>query len=311
MSHPLAPPFILFTWNAVVAKLLNRNVILPKFHCYIDKEPSCFLDSIFDPALTRELDVYENAFLHSSNVPAEHLRRATLVMPDFDSGIKVSTMKELMFQLQGFDEVPLLAIEFPKMDQDGKHYALSSISDRYGIGIWRMRAFWACVRACTLKKKWQQVRPRTFSIFLNSKTLLLSYSIRCEKENLMRGKNSFLPLRADCGCMPWLIIFLQACSVGPWSVRKPSGEGCAVQRRGVGQLDEFPSQLHQGWRLWFCVRFDCASSLQILDSKIKGVKGKGDHWFVNAELFSRSYRLRSHFTSFPMILRSLILRIST
>lgn len=128
-----------------MAKLLNRNVILPKFHCYIDKEPSCFLDSIFDPALTRELDVYENAFLHSSNVPAEHLRRATLVMPDFDSGIKVSTMKELMFQLQGFDEVPLLAIEFPKMDQDGKHYALSSISDRYGIGIWRMRAFWACV----------------------------------------------------------------------------------------------------------------------------------------------------------------------
>jgi hypothetical protein len=117
-----------------MAKLLNRNLILPKFHCYIGQPASCLLDAIFDPVLTREIDVYENAFLQSPNVPSDHLRRATLSLPDFDSAVKIGTMKDLLFQLQGFTAVPLLVLEFPKMAKDGKHYSLNSISDRYENG---------------------------------------------------------------------------------------------------------------------------------------------------------------------------------
>ena len=115
----------------MVAKLLNRNLILPKFHCYIGRPAQCLLDAVFDPALTRELDVYENAFLQSPDVPTEHLRRATLSLPDFDSAVKVATMKDLFFQLQGFAEIPMLVLEFPKMAKDGKHYSLNTLSDRY------------------------------------------------------------------------------------------------------------------------------------------------------------------------------------
>lgn len=85
---------------------------------------------MFHPNLTLELDVYENSFLRNPLIPQAQLQRAKLVLPDMDSTLKVGNMKELLFQVKGLQDIPLLEIQFPKVLNDGKHYSLGSIGDK-------------------------------------------------------------------------------------------------------------------------------------------------------------------------------------
>ena len=52
----------------VLGKILNREVILPLFHCYIGEPPSCLLDVLFDPlSFSSNLTYLEHSFFSSAS----------------------------------------------------------------------------------------------------------------------------------------------------------------------------------------------------------------------------------------------------
>jgi len=107
-----------------IAKVLGRSLILPKFHCYVGEPPTCNIDALFDPSMTEALDVFENSFLRNPQVPHENLRRKKLALRRFTS------IAELVDYLEKINNMPLIDLTFPKVEEDGTHLSLEMLDDR-------------------------------------------------------------------------------------------------------------------------------------------------------------------------------------
>jgi hypothetical protein len=102
----------------VLSKVLQRHLIVPKFHCYINEPAGCYLDAVFDtyPLFSSffvylvlviillyfltfdryglaELGYFENSLLRNPLVPAENLQSIKIYLP---------TMEETVSYLHSF-----------------------------------------------------------------------------------------------------------------------------------------------------------------------------------------------------------------
>ncbi len=132
----------------VIAKVLDRQLILPKFHCYINEPAGCYLDAVFDTYLLSfweiiklwsrynyslaELGYFENSFLHNPLVPPENLQTTRIYLPNVKHD--QTTLRQLMRNFDGTDDYSLIEVVFPTMSPvDGSHLSFVNIPDRYII----------------------------------------------------------------------------------------------------------------------------------------------------------------------------------
>jgi len=119
----------------MLAKVLHRHLILPKFHCYINEPPGCYLDAVFDTYGLAELGYFENSLLRNPLVPSANLQSTKIYLPTMEE-TGTPTLKQLLKNFESKSESPMIEIVFPKMSQyDGSHLNFISLPDRYTGGM--------------------------------------------------------------------------------------------------------------------------------------------------------------------------------
>eukprot|EP00026_Physarum_polycephalum_P005135 Phypoly_transcript_05164.p1 GENE.Phypoly_transcript_05164~~Phypoly_transcript_05164.p1 ORF type:complete len:547 (+),score=81.40 Phypoly_transcript_05164:75-1715(+) len=119
----------------MLSKVLHRHLILPKFHCYINEPPGCYMDAVFDTYGLAELGYYENSMLRNPQVPAENLQSTKIYLPNIEE-TGTPTLKQLLKNFEDKEDYPMIEIVFPKMSQyDGAHLNFISLADRYTGGM--------------------------------------------------------------------------------------------------------------------------------------------------------------------------------
>lgn len=124
----------------MLAKILRRELILPRFHCYIGEPASCYMDAIFDTYGMEELGYYENSFLRNPEVPKANLRSLHVQLPqieDHDYSLK-NLLEHLDLEGPLIEDAPLLEISFPlvAVNKDHPHFSLRAINDIAGHANW-------------------------------------------------------------------------------------------------------------------------------------------------------------------------------
>lgn len=123
----------------MLAKILNRHVILPKFHCYIGEPATCNMDALFDTYGMQELGYFENSFLENPLVPKENIRSEKVFLAHANIQQK-PRLKDILrhFERSERKNAPLLEVVFPESVLDGPpypHFALANMADRFN-GEW-------------------------------------------------------------------------------------------------------------------------------------------------------------------------------
>jgi hypothetical protein len=124
---------ILIYFVIVLGKILNREVILPLFHCYIGEPASCLLDVLFDPIQASPLNYLEHSFLDSTSlevpqacvISLSSIQRRMLEIKDEEV-----LLEDLVGFLAKYGNCTVLQVEFPPSGKDGFHLALTGFTDR-------------------------------------------------------------------------------------------------------------------------------------------------------------------------------------
>lgn len=116
----------------MLSKILKREVILPRFHCYIGEPASCFLDVLFDPISLSSLSFLENSFLSTCEPPLPKacevsLREVQDRMMNEDEQLLESVLGEFFAKVE---ECEFVELKFPEPGDNGFHLSLSAFPDR-------------------------------------------------------------------------------------------------------------------------------------------------------------------------------------
>jgi len=95
----------------LIAKALQRKLVLPLFHCYQKLEPFCTFDVIFDSyPLHEQLSAYEHSFLLNKKIPTTYLHKKTIKLSSdlYSSGSM--EMRDLLQLFSGLEDVDLVEL---------------------------------------------------------------------------------------------------------------------------------------------------------------------------------------------------------